>query len=135
MFKTSLTKKAMSIWFYFDSNERSGNSTFYWGIHEFLNHSIIEKNNCFWKFYSAVDISQKILWNGNYSINIVIFQKDLWQLCIIFYFTEFKIYTILEKNNGFYALVAISQNFLWNCNYSIEFQKIIIFQNIDGISN
>ena len=28
---------------------------------------------------------------------------------------------IFWKNNGLYAVVAISQNFLWNSNYSIEF--------------
>ena len=50
-------------------------------------------------------------------------------------FYEVKITVIIvlfEKNNGFYAVVAISQNFLWNCNYSKEIQKTVIFQKIDG---
>ena len=47
-------------------------------------------------------------------------------------FYEVKYYSYhssVWKNNGFYAVVAISQNFLWNCDYSIEFEKTVIFQN------
>ena len=55
-------------------------------------------------------------------------------ITVVFYYIEFK--TIdFWKNNGFYAVVAISQNFLWDCNYSIEFQKTVIFQKIDGFKN
>ena len=50
------------------AKERSGNFTFYRGIHEFSNPSII-------KFYAVVAISQKIPYNGNNSKNIVIFSK------------------------------------------------------------
>ena len=38
------------------------------------------------------------------------------------------IIVLFERNNGFYAVVAISMNFLWNCNYNIEVQKTITFQ-------
>ena len=56
------------------SNESTGYSTFHRGIHEFLNPSIIEKYR-FIKFDAVVEHSQKILWNDNYSIKTVIFQK------------------------------------------------------------
>ena len=42
------------------SNERSGNSTFYRGIHEFLNPSIFVKILGFFLFYAVIVISQKI---------------------------------------------------------------------------
>ena len=32
-------------------------------------------------------------------------------------------FTLFEKNNGFKAVVAISQNFLWNRNHSIELNE------------
>ena len=46
-------------------------------------------------------------------------------------FCEVKHYSYhssLLKNNGFCTVVAISYNFLWNCNYNIEVQKTITFQ-------
>ena len=63
------------------SNERSGNFTFYRGIHEFLN-SFIKKKRVFF-----------------------------------------------EENDGFWAIVAISQNFLWNSNHSIEYFKTVFCNN------
>ena len=46
-------------------------------IHQFLNPFIIVEITVFYKLYAVVDISQKILWNGNYSMKTVIFQKEL----------------------------------------------------------
>ena len=46
-------------------------------IHEFLNAFIFEKITVFLKFYAVAAISQKILWNDNYSIKTV-FLKELW---------------------------------------------------------
>ena len=51
--------------------------------------------------------------------------------------SEFKIPTFLNKNNGFWAVVVISQNFLKNENYSLQhkIQKTVIFTNIQGFKN
>ena len=57
------------------SNESPGNFTFYRGIHKFLNPSIFLKITVFFLFYAIIVISQKILWNGNYSIKPVFFFK------------------------------------------------------------
>ena len=44
------------------------------------------------------------------------------------------VYTyIFLKNNGFYAVVAISQNFLRNENCSMKFKKTVISTNIEGL--
>ena len=40
-------------------------------------------------------------------------------ITVFFYYTEFKNPHIFERNNGFWAVVAISQNFLRNENYSL----------------
>ena len=67
----------------------------------------------FWKynvFYAEVAVSQKILWNYNYSIKIAILKtKELHMVTVIFYYTNSHIF---GKNNGFWAAVAISRNFL-----------------------
>ena len=61
------------------SNESLGNSTYlYRGNLKFKNPSIFWKITVFLKFYAVITISQKILWNGNYSIKTVIFfQKSM----------------------------------------------------------
>ena len=50
------------------SNERPGNFTFQRGIHDFLNPTIIYRNNSF----------SKILRNGNCSSKTVIFFSKMW---------------------------------------------------------
>ena len=55
------------------------NSTYYFEIHLFL------KNNGFMNFYAIITISQKILWNGNYSIKTVIFSKRT-MIIVMFFF-------------------------------------------------
>ena len=65
----------MSIELGLVSNESLVNSTYYRGNLKFLNPSIFWKITVFLKFYAVITISQKILWNCNYSIKTVIFSK------------------------------------------------------------
>ena len=57
------------------SNERPGCFTVHKDIHEFFEFYNLLKDNDFLKFYAVITISQKILWNCNYSIKTVIFSK------------------------------------------------------------
>ena len=92
------------------SNESPGNFTFYRGIHEFSNPSIFEKItvfcilccNCHFTENSVkwqIQHKNRYFFKTNYDNCNVLLQRIL-KPCIF------------EKNNGFYAVVTISQDFL-----------------------
>ena len=82
----------------------------------------------FLKFYAVITIHRKFCEMATTAKKPLFFQK-----CMVLKFYEVKHYSYHSsflKTNGFHAVVAISQNFLWNCNYSIDFQKNRYFKKL-----
>ena len=93
----------------------------------------------FWTFVMWFSFSAFFKFWNPFCEMATIIEKPLWfQKSMVLKVYEVKHYcyhSSFWKNNSVYAVVVISENFPWNCIYSLEFQNSINFQKIDGFRN